>query len=198
MGLKLGKFVCALLVLGNPCSHMSLAFWWETPETLPYHYDYIIFCGIVVVRSSHRRCSVRKGVLRNSAKFTGKHLCQSLFFDKVVGPRAATLLKKRLWHSCFSVNFAEFLRTPFLTEHLWWLLPCKVNSCINVGFLSVSLNLFLSIKICFNIWNSLNCFQQQHFLSQYLLFQSQHSKHQINLLNLFKINDKHTRTMSTT
>ena len=30
-------------------------------------------------RSNHRRCSVRKGVLRNFAKFTGKHLCQSLF-----------------------------------------------------------------------------------------------------------------------
>ena len=28
-------------------------------------------------RSSHRRCSVRKGVLRNFAKFTGKYLCQS-------------------------------------------------------------------------------------------------------------------------
>ena len=23
------------------------------------------------------------------------------------------VLKKRLWHSCFSVNFAKFLRTPF-------------------------------------------------------------------------------------
>ena len=31
-------------------------------------------------------------------------------------------LKKRLWHRCFPVNFAKFLRTPFLTEHLWWLL----------------------------------------------------------------------------
>ena len=35
------------------------------------------------VKSSHRRCSVRKGVLRNFAKFTGKHLCQSLFFHEV-------------------------------------------------------------------------------------------------------------------
>ena len=26
--------------------------------------------------------------------------------------------KKRLWHSCFPVNFAKFLRTPFFTEHL--------------------------------------------------------------------------------
>ena len=65
-------------------------------------------------RSSHRRCSVRKGVLGNFAKFTGKHLCQSLFFNKVAGLRLATLLKKRLWHRCFPVNFAKFLRTPFL------------------------------------------------------------------------------------
>ena len=59
-------------------------------------------------RSSHRRCSVRKGVIRNFAKFAGKHLCQSLFFNKVF------LLKKRLWHRCFPVNFTKFLRTPFL------------------------------------------------------------------------------------
>ena len=38
-----------------------------------------------ICRSSHRRCSVRKGVLRNCAKFTGKHLLQSLFFNKVAG-----------------------------------------------------------------------------------------------------------------
>ena len=34
-------------------------------------------------RSSHSKCSVTKGVLGNFAKFTGKHLCQSLFFNKV-------------------------------------------------------------------------------------------------------------------
>ena len=27
----------------------------------------------------------KKGVLRNFAKFTGKHLCQRLFFNKVAG-----------------------------------------------------------------------------------------------------------------
>ena len=36
----------------------------------------------MTVRSSHRRCSVRKTVLRNFAKFTGKHLCQSLWQRK--------------------------------------------------------------------------------------------------------------------
>ena len=33
-----------------------------------------------------------------------------------------TLLKKKLWHRCFSVNFVKFLRTSFFIEHLWWLL----------------------------------------------------------------------------
>ena len=39
----------------------------------------------IFFRSIHRRCYVRKGVLGNFTKFTGKHLCQSLFFNKVVG-----------------------------------------------------------------------------------------------------------------
>ena len=64
-------------------------------------------------RSNHR-CSIIKGVLRIFTKFTGKHLCQSFFFNKVAGLRPATLLKKRLWHRCFPVNFAKFLKTPFL------------------------------------------------------------------------------------
>ena len=33
----------------------------------------------------------KKGVLRNFAKFTGKHLCQGLFFKKVAGLRPRTL-----------------------------------------------------------------------------------------------------------
>ena len=45
------------------------------------------------LKSSRRRCSVRKGIHRNFANFAGKHLCQSLFFNKVAGLRAATLLK---------------------------------------------------------------------------------------------------------
>ena len=36
-------------------------------------------------RSSHRRCSLRKGVLGNFAKLTGKHLCHSLYFNNVAG-----------------------------------------------------------------------------------------------------------------
>ena len=36
-------------------------------------------------RSSHQRCSIEIDVLRNFRQFTGKHLCQSLLFNKVAG-----------------------------------------------------------------------------------------------------------------
>ena len=41
-------------------------------------------------KSSHRRCYIKKGVLRNFVKFTRKHhLRQSLFFNKVAALRPA-------------------------------------------------------------------------------------------------------------
>ena len=73
-------------------------------------------------RSSRSEVYSKRGVLRNFRKFTGKHLRQSLFFNKVTGLRSETLLKKRLWHKCFLVNFVKFLRTPFFTEHFRWML----------------------------------------------------------------------------
>ena len=33
-----------------------------------------------------------------------------------------SLLKRSFWHRCFPVNFMKFQRTPFVTEHLLWLL----------------------------------------------------------------------------
>ena len=69
----------------------------------------------------------KKSVLRNFAKFTGKHLCQGLFLNKVEGLRPPTLLKIRLWHRCFPENLAKFLGTPFLTERLRWLLLSYVK-----------------------------------------------------------------------
>ena len=41
--------------------------------------------GMVYTEAVAQRCSLRKGVLRNFAKFTGEHLCKSLFFNKVAG-----------------------------------------------------------------------------------------------------------------
>ena len=73
---------------------------------------------------------MKKGVLGNFAIFTGKHLCQRLFFNKVAGLRPATLLKKRLWpQACnfikketlvqvFSCEFCKISKKTFFTEHL--------------------------------------------------------------------------------
>ena len=70
--------------------------------------------------------------------FTRKHLCQSL--------RSATLLKNNLYHRCFHVNFAKFLRAPFLTENLWWLL-------LEIASLNYLTALFLS---CHGLINNEN------------------------------------------
>ena len=54
----------------------------------------------IAFRISHQRCSMKDGL------------------------RPATLLKKRLRHRCFSVNFAKFLRTPFLQNTSGRVLLC--------------------------------------------------------------------------
>ena len=68
---------------------------------------------MIRVRSSRPEVFYKNGVLRNFAKFTVKHLCLRLFFNKVAGLWSETLLKKNLCHGCFPVNFLKFLRTPF-------------------------------------------------------------------------------------
>ena len=44
--------------------------------------------------SSHQRCSIKKVLLKNFAKFTGKDLCQSLIFNEVAALTPGILLKK--------------------------------------------------------------------------------------------------------
>ena len=66
--------------------------------------------NIRTCRSSRPEVFCKKGVLRNLAKFTGKHLCQSLFFKKVAGLRSLAQV--------FSSEFCKipkntfFYRTP--------------------------------------------------------------------------------------
>ena len=62
-------------------------------------------------RSSHRRCSVRKGVLRNFAKCL----------------RPATLFKKEILVQGFSCEFCKTFKSTFFTEHLR--ATASKNSC---------------------------------------------------------------------
>ena len=70
--------------------------------------------SLTLSRSSRRRYSVRKGTLRNFTKFTGKHLCQSLCFNK-----ACNFIKIEFMAMVFSCEFCEISMNTFFTEHVW-------------------------------------------------------------------------------
>ena len=76
-------------------------------------------CDKITKRRSRREVFCKKGVLENFTKFTGKHLCWSLFFNKVAGLRPESILKKRLQQRCFPLNLVKFLKNSFFKEHLW-------------------------------------------------------------------------------
>ena len=108
---------------------LSICYVWLLRLLRLYYNLYLKF------RCSRPEVFCEKDILRNFAKFTGKHLCQRFFFNKVVGFRLATLLKNSLWHRCFPVNFVKFLRTPFLKKHLrWLLLEILKNSVVAFGW----------------------------------------------------------------
>ena len=72
-----------------------------------------------IFTSSRSEVFCKKGIITCFVKFTGH--------------RPATLLKKRLWHSCFPVNFAKFFRTPFFKNTsggcLWILVINRLKIC---------------------------------------------------------------------
>ena len=84
-------------------------------------------------RNSRSEEFYKKGVLKSFAKFTGKQLCQSLFFNKVAGLRHS--------HSnVFSCEFCEVSQNIFFTEH-----PCATASVvfITIYFLLVARYIWL-------------------------------------------------------
>ena len=85
------------------------------------------------------------GVLRNFAKVTEKHLCQSLFFNKVASLRPTTLLKKRLWHRWFLWIFRNFQEHIFLQNTsggCFWLWTLR-EKCPNTGKYGPEITLYL-------------------------------------------------------
>ena len=78
--------------------------------------------GFQKYRSS-RSMFFRIGVLKNFAMFTGKNLCWSLFLIKLQAWKPAILFKRDSKIGIFLWNLEKFfLRTPFFTEHIRWLL----------------------------------------------------------------------------
>ena len=75
--------------------------------------------GRTPFRSSGSQMFFKIVVVKNFTKFTGKHLSWNLFKIKF---QACNFIRKIFQDRCFPVRFAKFLRTPFFTEHLQWLL----------------------------------------------------------------------------
>ena len=122
-------------ILGvSPRKHQH-CFFLET--TCPYSFQsdkYHLYCliDLYLSRSSRPEMFYKKAVHRNFAKFTGKYLSQSLFFNKVA------ILRPDLRSSQRRCSVREGIQ-----EHLRWLLPniseyllCKTfgNGCLIKGF----------------------------------------------------------------
>ena len=116
---------------------------------------FLFFCEALIFRSSHRTCSIKKGVLRNFAKFTGKYLCQSLFFKKV---------RKETLAQLFFCKFCKTFKNTIFTEHLWTATLQTYKAFLSQKLL---LNFHSRIKFCENskIWqNSHKDFYSRKFV----------------------------------
>ena len=92
-------------------------------------FDWLFQCYssvFYVLEAVARRCSVKKLFLEISQNSHENTCARVSFWIKLdvfdLSLRPANFLWKRLWHRCFPVNFVKFLRTPFLTEYLRWLI----------------------------------------------------------------------------
>ena len=61
----------------------------------------------VYITSSHRRCSVKKRVVKYFTNFTGKHLCWIIFFYEKENPTQV-----------FSCEICEIFKNIYFEEHL--------------------------------------------------------------------------------
>ena len=86
------------------------------------------------------RCSL------NFAKSSEIHVYRGLFFGKVLGFQAATLLKTRRIYRCFPLNFAKFFRAPFLQNTSRRLLLSASSILLKPNK--------EAIKTCSMIWNA--------------------------------------------
>ena len=128
----------------------------------------------------------KKGVLKNFANFTRKHLCWSLF-NKVDSFQACNFIKNRLQYRCFPVKFKNFLEHLFLQNtsggcfctrmrnfnlrmkclkrvpKIWF---CnQFQTCKKFSHLLKQIS---GIYVCFK-WQLCNYYFGQHIFKQYLI-----------------------------
>ena len=111
-----------------------------------------------------RRYSVKKMFLKNSQKFTGKHLCQSSFFQKVA---ASAMYLQKNYRKCFSLYPNIFQYTDyeqiycpfyspglvimqgvgfFLREYMFWFVIVFTYFFINSSTFELSMGVASQLK----------------------------------------------------
>ena len=85
----------------------------------------------------------KKGAFKYFGKFTWKHLCRVLFFNKVAGG-ACNFIKKEAVAQLFSCEFCEICKNLFFTEHPWMTASYQTRLKILTGIITGSWNSFMS------------------------------------------------------
>ena len=107
----------------------------------------------------HPEMFYKKGVLKFFAKLTGKHLCQSLFFNKVAG-LSVQLFEKGTLTKMFFCEFSKISKNTFFTNDLLETVSVESHLSIyyyyhfqffifNITILNFSLLFFISFLVSF-------------------------------------------------
>ena len=132
----IGKHICRNLFLNKVAGLLPTIFFFKNVLYRNFHVNFAKYFTALFLQSTSGRllmlrktfaqtCSVKKVFLeisRNSQESTSVRVSFLIKLQALRRSQACNFIKKRLWRRCFPVNLAKFLRTPFLTEHLCWLL----------------------------------------------------------------------------
>ena len=118
----------------------------------------------IIFRSSHQRCSVKKGALKKFANFIGKGLCWSLFLIKLQALRLKK--KKKTPAQIFSCGICEISKNTFFEEiHCYCLrMLLTILLVLQYDLLPVSPKFCLPFRGIFSSYFSLVLFHAFGFL----------------------------------
>ena len=80
--------------------------------------EFDLLSGMFIAGSSHPKVFYKHELLKKFVKFTGKDLRRSIFYNKIVCWRPATLFTKDTASQMFSCNFCEVFKGVWFVGQL--------------------------------------------------------------------------------